>query len=241
MIEVKRRLRRQARALYHATPAPGRWIQSLRPHICPFDVLIDHVPTGARVLDVGCGSGLFLGLLAANGKLSVGAGFDVSRAAIALGQRMLDSMPAAAARRVRLLHRDACDSWPEGTFDAVTMIDVLHHVAPRSQETVFLQAAAKVAAGGRLIYKDMARRPLWSALANRLHDLVMARQWIHYRAIADVEAWGKRLGLTVVDRCCQRLYWYTHEWLVFEKPISHSDDDMSAVASCAAPVLEFRA
>jgi hypothetical protein len=83
---------------------------------------------------------------------------------------------------------------------------------------VFLRAAGKVVPGGRLIYKDMARRPRWSAFANRMHDLVMAREWINYRDLDDVRQWGRGCGLKLRAEGRRRLYWYSHEWLVFEKP-----------------------
>src|SRR6187455_1904363 len=73
MIQFEKRLRRQARDLYRETPAPGCWIQALRPHICPFDRLIDYVPNGICIIDVGCGSGLLLGLLAATTKSRLGS------------------------------------------------------------------------------------------------------------------------------------------------------------------------
>jgi cyclopropane fatty-acyl-phospholipid synthase-like methyltransferase len=218
MNEWRNRLPQQARDLYRQTAAPGRWIQSMRPHICPFDQLIDHIPDGARVLDVGCGSGLFLGLLAVNDRITHGVGFDASNPALRCGEHMLEALPSEQAARLHLEHCDARAAWPAGVFDAVTMIDVMHHVPPAAQEGVFARAAAKLAPGGRLVYKDMAQRPAWSALANRLHDLVMAREWIHYRPVTDVEKWGHALGLSLLDRGVRRMYWYTHEWLIFEKP-----------------------
>ena len=51
-----------------------------------------------------------------------------------------------------------------------------------------LAACDRVRLGGLLIYKDTASAPAWAAWVNRLHDLVLARQWIHYAPIADVEA-----------------------------------------------------
>jgi hypothetical protein len=53
-------------------------MQALRPLICPFDELLDLVPIGARMLDAGCGAGLFLGLLADAGRLGEGYGFDTA-------------------------------------------------------------------------------------------------------------------------------------------------------------------
>ena len=68
-----------------------------------------------------------------------------------------------------------------------------------------------------MIYKDMASRPMWSALANQLHDLVMVKEWIHYRAIEDLKQWAAAQGLMLGDERRKRMYWYTHEWPIFRK------------------------
>lgn len=218
MISFKHQIRQYARQMFRDVPVPGRWIQTLRPRICPFNRLIGHVPPGSSLLDVGCGSGLFLGLLASGRFIGKGIGFDANADAIDRAEAMRSALEPEQAERIEFLRRDARDPWPEGTFDVVALVDVLHHVPPASQQSVFIQAVEKIKPGGRLLYKDMARRPRWSALANRLHDLVMAREWIHYRDINDVRRWGCDAGLTLTVERRKRLYWYTHEWLVFDKP-----------------------
>ena len=60
----------------------------------------------------------------------------------------------------------------------------------------------------------MAERPRWRALANRLHDLVMARQWIHYLPIERVLAVAQAQGLTVVRRQHTACGCYQHELAV---------------------------
>jgi 2-polyprenyl-3-methyl-5-hydroxy-6-metoxy-1,4-benzoquinol methylase len=77
-----------ARSLYPEGPFLMRLMQRWRPYICPFGPLIDQVPADASVLDVGCGGGLFLGLLRAGRRLREGLGFDASRPAIAIAQAM---------------------------------------------------------------------------------------------------------------------------------------------------------
>ena len=52
---------------------------------------------------------------------------------------------------------------------------------------------------------------------NRLHDLVMARQWIHYAPIADVESWSRQAGLTLVHAEDTSRCWYGHELRIFSK------------------------
>jgi len=230
------KLHATARQLYRHGPFFGRTVQALRPAICPFDRLVPLVPPGSAVLDVGCGAGLFLGLLAARGRIRSGLGFDASRPAIALAERMRRALPPEQGRLLTFERRDVGDRWPEDLFDVVALIDVMHHVAPPGQRALLEQAAACVKPGGLFIYKDMARRPRWRAFANRLHDLVMARQWIHYLPLETARRWGMDCGLTVAEEGRCTMLWYAHEWLVFGKPAGQPQAEsrfcLSGPASC---------
>ncbi len=107
--------------------------------------------------------------------------------------------------------RDAAVGWPEGVFDVVLMIDVLHHVPAKHQRSLIQSAALRLRPGGVLLYKDMVRRPLWRAWMNRLHDLVLARQWIHYASIEDVQDWMVEAGFMRAQVQKFATYWYGHE------------------------------
>src|SRR5207237_246924 len=63
-----RALSQMASELYPSGPPLFRALQVYRPYICPFEALISEVPKDATVLDIGCGGGLFLGLLDAAGR-----------------------------------------------------------------------------------------------------------------------------------------------------------------------------
>jgi SAM-dependent methyltransferase len=213
-----RSLARMAAELFSSGPWLYRTFQRYRPYICPFEELIPEVPRGARVLDIGCGGGLFLGLLNAAGMKPRGVGFDVSAPAIELARAM-----AAGLRKhggdlhFQRLPPDA--PWPSGHFDVVAMIDVIHHVPPSSQERVIRCACRKVRPGGAFLYKDMVQRPRWRAIANRMHDLVLARQWIHYRAVSDVERWASEEGLQLERSAPFNRLWYGHDLRVFRNGI----------------------
>lgn len=192
-------------------PALTRLIQRLRPRICPIKRVMAAVPPGSRILDVGCGSGLLLALLADSGRIASGIGFDASATAIALAQRR-SGLPLS------FVWQDAQAAWPAGPFEAVLLNDVLHHVPPAAQRAVVAQAVAALAPGGTLIIKDMATRPRLMATMNQLHDLVMARQWVHHLAGQVIADWCRDLGLRVAPVERFHRFWYAHELVVACKP-----------------------
>jgi 2-polyprenyl-3-methyl-5-hydroxy-6-metoxy-1,4-benzoquinol methylase len=212
-------LSRHARQLFVDNFFLTRTVQRFRPIICPFDELIIRVPLGSRVLDVGCGCGLFLGLLALTNRIVYGRGIDVSPKAARAAQRMSAHLDASFPFVGKLSFECVTSrgSWPKNLFDVVSIIDVLHHVRPEEQESLFIQAAKCLRPGGALIYKDIASRPLWRATANRLHDLVLARQWIHYVPIADIENWAENIELALCESATINRLWYSHELRVFKK------------------------
>jgi hypothetical protein len=81
-------------------------------------------------------------------------------------------------------------------------------------------AVEKVKPGGMLLYKDMAQKPFFPAAMNRLHDLVLARQWIHYVPIRQVEEWAREAGLTITHSGAFSRLWYRHDLRIFSKPAS---------------------
>jgi SAM-dependent methyltransferase len=208
-----------ARTIYADGPAVQRGMMGLRPYICPLHRLIDEVPVGASILDVGCGYGLFLGLLAATGRRPRGVGFDVSAGAIPTARKMAVRLREAEVAADLWFERVGVDDpWPAGPFDVVSLIDVMHHVPPPRQEGLFQAAYDAVRPCGLLLYKDIGPRPFWRAWANRLHDLLVARQWVHLLPDAVVLRWGRARGLELLSRERINALWYGHDLLVFRRP-----------------------
>lgn len=212
-----------ARTLYADGPAVHRGMMGLRPYICPFDRLLELVPSGSSVLDIGCGCGLFLGLLAATGGEPKGVGFDVSTEAIATARTMARRLAETQAATDLTFERIGPDeAWPEGPYDVVSLIDVIHHVPPDHQRALFASAAAAVRPGGLLLFKDIGPRPFWRACMNRLHDLVVAREWIHLLSADVIETWGREEGLELLRRERINCLWYGHDLLLFRRGASAS-------------------
>lgn len=210
---------RLARQLYLEGPVLTCFIQHHRHRICPIHAVADQVPPGSRVLDIGCGGGLLVAVLAATGRITSARAIDASKPAIDLAHAMIPRLhELAPGVEVLFEHRTVQAGLPDDRYDAVCLIDVLHHVPPKAQETAFRHAAARVRPGGLLIYKDMADRPAWAAGMNKLHDLVMAKQWINYVPVESAETWAASEGLTPHHRHDTRMLWYAHELRVFQRP-----------------------
>lgn len=207
----------QATHLFADAPRGRRMMQRYRPYICPFHLLIDYVPAGATVLDVGCGSGLFLGLLTRCGRISRGVGFDSDPQAIAAAQMMSKRIENPGNAALTLEHRGVNDPWPEEMFDVVSLIDVMHHVPIPARRELVVQLCRHMRPGGRLIYKDIAPRPLWRAWANRLHDLTLARQWVSYESPQRVVQWCAEEGLRLIASRRVNMLWYGHDLRVWER------------------------
>lgn len=193
-----------------------RFLAAFRTLICPFAPIALHIPAGSRVLDIGCGTGAFVNILAMQGHISEAVGCDVSQIALSAAKK--------AAKRLNLnsaFHLAASTKeLPDDLFDVVCLIDVVHHVPLAIQHQFFIDAASRVKPGGIFIYKEMADHPAWKAWANRLHDLIVARDWINYAPVAQALLWAKELKLVTIAGEQYNVGPYAHELVVLQKPLS---------------------
>lgn len=191
----------------------GKLLQIYRPYICPFEEILPHMPQNADVLDVGCGGGLFLGLAAEGGFLRRGLGFDANASVIELAQKL-----EITAGDVTFRHLDVEAPWPDGPFDVVTMIDVMHHIPPAAQDGIFELVTQRLKPGGAFIYKDINAADTLRSTANRLHDLALAQDWVHYLPTEKARSLAQQNGLTEEHYSKINRLWYGHDLHVFRKP-----------------------
>lgn len=115
---------------------------------------------GLRVLDVGCGGGLLAEELARLG--CIVSGVDPAPGSIATAQRHAATSGLTIAYRVG---QGEALPYPAASFDLVTCVDVLEHVADVG--LVLAEIARVLRPGGILVYDTINR--------TRLSDLVMIR------------------------------------------------------------------
>jgi len=160
------------------------------------EVIAGLVPQGARVLDLGCGSGELLAFLQQH-RGCTGYGIEIDDANVhACVQRGVDV--------IQLNLEEGLALFEDRRFDVVLQLDTLQHL--RNTERM-LRETARVGRIGIVSFPNFAHWP------NRLHVLggrmpvtkVLPYQWydtpnIRVGTLADFEVLARKTGLTVTDR-----------------------------------------
>ena len=145
----------KALALYQDLGAGVALHTRLRAFTCPMEAVLARVPHEGRLLEVGCGHGLFANEAALrHPKLRV-LGVDPSAAKVQWAEKTSAGRGNVAFRVGRV------EELPDDGFDAVAVLDVLYLV-PRAGWLGFLRACrARLRAGGRFLLKEVDVRPRW--------------------------------------------------------------------------------
>jgi len=131
---------------YAGEPLDVRLHTALRALSCPFGELLAEVPDGARLLDYGCGHGVFAALAAEHASARV-TGVDIDERKVAVARR--SGPPAVASSVVE----PGCV--PRGPWDVIAVVDVLYLLPLPAQRDLLLALAKELAPGGKLVVKEM--------------------------------------------------------------------------------------
>lgn len=142
------------------------------------DEIGQYLPSSGRVLDVGCGFGLFSLYYALTSPGRVMRGFDVNARRIDEARRAATKL---ALENVRYELGDVRELPIEDSFDAIYMLDIVHHVPPHSVEPLLRRLHRQLEPGGRLLIKDVDAYPSYKrAFTWAMDRLVDPRTPVHY-------------------------------------------------------------
>jgi SAM-dependent methyltransferase len=152
------------RRTYAGKPAAVRLHAAGRFLTCPFLRVLAAVPSGARLLDLGAGHGTFA-RLAVEG---------VASSTVAVEPDIRKVLATYRHPRVRLIagYADAIS----GTFDAVTIFDVLYRIPLAGWDPLLRLAHDRLAPGGVLLLKEIdpehRAKALWNRTQEKVADLL---------------------------------------------------------------------
>lgn len=172
------------------------------------DEIGQYLPERGRVLDIGCGFGLFsLYYAQIHPELEI-TGFDLSPGRVEMAKRAAAKI---GADRASFRVQNAIDLRAEERFDAIYMLDVIHHVGPENVTKLLSEVRASLAPGGVLLVKELDTEPAWQRIFAHVLDLAMSpssppRYWSNQELSSELE----RLGFDVKRHAMVDILPYPH-------------------------------
>jgi len=138
------------------------------------DILALCIRGKRRILDIGCGFGLFGCYLARIYPEIHYSGYDLNALRIEAAR--------AAARRLGLSNvefhcSNAMELRPQGEFDAILMVDLLHHLCDADKQQLINRCSSLLSPGGHLVIKDVTTRPFYKIVFTWVLDVAMTHSF----------------------------------------------------------------
>lgn len=140
-----------------------------------------HLPEDARVLDVGCGTGLLATLLSSRYGKYVGVDFSeamLQRARLRVQSQGLGSCEFLCMDAIEHMHAS------ESVYDAIFMLDISEHVPDGEWSGIVAAAQHSLKPGGKVYLHT----PNLSFILERLKQLGVMRQFPEHIAVRDAKA-----------------------------------------------------
>lgn len=184
-------------AQYRQPGLRARAYMRIRWLVCPFDRVLPLVPREGRLLDVGCGSGLWLTYLALERPQLSLHGVDPDARKVALA-----GTSALGKIEVRL---GSIADVAEASCDVVTVLDVLCVVPAEAKVDMLRSCYRALRPGGTLLIKDADTRPWWKYALMAMEELLavyVMRMTLGHLKFQSLEALGRDIesaGFTNVE------------------------------------------
>lgn len=163
--------------------------------LAPLEKVAEHVPPSGRILDLGCGHGLFTNLLALGSPDRQLTGVDPSADKIAVAKRSSAGLPNVRYFQGRI------EDITDGPYDVIAINDVLYLLPDADKVNVLRRCHSLLKPDGLLLLKTNDTRPRWRYSIVLLEEELMVRVLsltyggqIHFRGIPEYLALLKQAG-----------------------------------------------
>jgi 2-polyprenyl-3-methyl-5-hydroxy-6-metoxy-1,4-benzoquinol methylase len=198
-------------ALYKESSIATRAYLRIKLKICPLIRLETLFPRQGKVIDLGCGNGLFPNILSLGSgeRQIIGVDLDEKKLAIAEQTKGADS-------RIEYIPGDVVAiDYPPG--DVFSLVDVLYLIPYEKQEVILRKCAEALSPGGMLIIKEMDVHPRWKYIWNSIQEMLAVKiigftlgERFYFRSRDNFQSLLSDLGFKVKMVALDRGYWYPH-------------------------------
>jgi ubiquinone/menaquinone biosynthesis C-methylase UbiE len=131
---------------------------------------LSNLEPGLSVLDIACGRGEFPLLACTMGAHAVGV--DFSDASIEFARELKGSRRDQDEGSLEFVQADACHlPFDDGTFDRITMLDIIEHLVPEQLEQMFLEVKRLLTPDGFAVIHTLPNRWVYDYTFPLLHRI----------------------------------------------------------------------
>jgi len=179
--------------------------------ICPLIALETHFPQEGKIIDLGCGNGLFPNILSLGSSERRIIGLDLDEKKIEVANET-----KIQGAQITYQKGDVAESeYPRG--DVFTLVDVLYIIPYDKQELILQKCYQSLTPGGTLIIKEMDTRPRWKYVWNLFQETLAVKligftlgERFYFQSQKDYEGILQRIGFSVKPVPLDKGYWYPH-------------------------------
>lgn len=151
---------RRVQGLYACCGFKVKMHNFVRRNTCPFIKIAECILRSERILDLGCGNGLFTNYLSLSLEPKETIGIDICKKNIRIAQSTI-----AGRSNIRFMQGDLSDVaaaiGDKGGFDHILLLDSLYLLPPDKQRDVIAQCYVRLKQTGILFIKTITRVPVW--------------------------------------------------------------------------------
>ena len=186
MYNIHNKIPQNVSRLYNNLGLKARWYIYLRWMLSHCNEMERYIPLESKVLDVGCGYGLFVNLVALKSDKRYVVGVDTSNKRISI------AIATAKNRNNIEFIEKGIEEIDVGAYDIITFSDVLHHFSYDKQEEFLSNIYKQIKPGSVVMIKELDTQPFWKYLLSYTLDTVLyLGQKISYRSMGE---WKDMLG-----------------------------------------------
>lgn len=176
----------------------GQLQQAIRKRAIPRQALMENLPRSGSVLEIGCGEGLILELLAPAMGPVVGVDFDERKISLARSRTRGRAITLTTSDAFVFLDGQASESW-----DNVILVDTLSSFPPAQQFALLAETLRILTPSGMLFLKTIDGNAGWkttfsTALSFLIYKVLrLSRsqsQEFHYLAANELQSYFRRSG-----------------------------------------------
>ena len=177
----------------------------IRMFLVSFKKIESLIPKEGKILDIGCGNGLFCHYMQLTSEKRTIIGVDNDENRIKTARITANNNPG-----LQFHHGDA-NATDLGGIQIITLIDLLHHMPFEAQEKLLADIYDNLKDQGVLIVKDLQKKPTWKYVLHYIHDSLSYKgKKLYFRSNGDMTSLLERLGFQVESHPIDKKNIYPH-------------------------------